>query len=84
VTVSGVTYVPPSSSYFVNNLVDGNPLYVGKVTAEGVWLFQKFNITSGVMLYANQSNNPAYTDYDTAWANYSTLNYAEYQTLVNR
>ena len=82
-SVSGVTYVPPPSNYFVNNLVDGNPLYVGKVTAEGVWLFQKFNTTSGVMLYANRSNNPAYVDYDSAWANYLTLNYAEYQNLFN-
>jgi hypothetical protein len=83
VTVSGVTYVPPQSNYFVNNLVDGNPLYVGKVTAEGVWLMQKFNTTSGVMLYANRSNNPSYVDYESAWANYLTLNYSEYQTLTN-
>jgi len=82
VSVSGVTYVPPSSPYLLNNLVDANPLYVGKVTARGVWLIQKFNTTSGVMLYANQSNNPAYTDYDTAWTNYLTLNYAEYQNLT--
>jgi len=82
VSVSGVTYVPPSSPYLLNNLVDGNPLYVGKVTARGVWLLQKFNTTSGVMLYANQSNNPTYTDYDTAWANYASLNYTEYQNLT--
>lgn len=81
-SVSGVTYVPPSSPYLLNNLVDGNPLYVGKVTARGVWLLQKFNTTSGVMLYANQSNNPTYTDYDTAWANYASLNYTEYQNLT--
>jgi hypothetical protein len=62
--------------------VDANPLYVGKVTARGVWLLQKFNTTSGVMLYANQSNNPTYTDYDTAWANYASLNYTEYQNLT--
>jgi hypothetical protein len=82
VSVSGVTYVPPSSPYLLNNLVDGNPLYVGKVTARGVWLLQKFNTTSGIMLYANQSNNPTYTDYDTAWANYLALNYTEYQNLT--
>lgn len=81
-SVSGVTYVPPSSPYLLNNLVDGNPLYVGKVTARGVWLLQKFNTTSGIMLYANQSNNPTYTDYDTAWANYLALNYTEYQNLT--
>ena len=82
-SVSGVTYIPPHSAYLVNNLVDGNPLYVGKVTARGVWQFLKFKTTTGVMLYADQTNNPTYTDYDTAWANYLTLNYAEYQTLTN-
>lgn len=82
-SVSGVSYVAPLENYFVNNLVDSNPLYVGKVTSKGTWLVQKFNTTTGVMLYANQSNNPTYTDYDTAWANYLTLNYAEYQVLTN-
>ena len=82
-SVSGVSYVAPLEAYLLNNLVDGNPLYVGKVTSRGVWLIQKFNTTTGVMLYANQSNNPPYADYDTAWANYPTLNYAEYQVLTN-
>jgi len=42
------------------------PLYVGKVTADGTWMIQRFtNSTS--MTYASLSNNPLIPNYQTAW-----------------
>lgn len=82
-SMSGVSYIAPSDGYYVNNFVDGDPLYVGKVTSNGVWMLMRFSTSTGVMVYANRSNNPTYPDYDAAWTARLTLTYAEYQLLTN-
>ena len=68
--------------YAVNNFVDGDPLYIGKATPQGVWLLIRFSSSSGVMNYANLSNNAAYTTYSAAWAARLSLTYADFQTLT--
>lgn len=45
------------SAYALNDFADGNPLYLGKVKADGTWLLQRFNSSTGEMRYANLSNN---------------------------
>ena len=68
--------------YALNNLEDADPMYIGKVTKDSVWLVQKFGKTSGVMTYANVSNNAAVTTYADAWTNRAALTYGAFQTLT--
>jgi len=68
--------------YSVNNVVDGEPLYVGKVTPSGRWLIQRYSATSGVFDYANVSNNTAISGYGNAWTNRLTLTYGAYESLT--
>lgn len=68
--------------YMVNNVLDGEPVYVGKVKADGTWLLEKFSPASGIKVYANRSNNGGTGDYGTAWTNKVTLTYDTYQTLT--
>ncbi len=83
-SVSGVAHLFPANSYYLNNFVDGDPLYVGKVTdSGGRWLVQRFSTSTGVMGWANVSNNPSYTTYTSAWANRLTLTYSPFQELSN-
>lgn len=55
--------------YNLNNLIDGDPMYIGQSTLDGKWLIKKFSESIGSMLYANISNNPAQSTYDDAWTN---------------
>jgi hypothetical protein len=68
--------------YWVNNVLDGEPVYVGKVRADGTWLMEKFSPASGVKTYANRSNNAGTSDYATAWTNKATLTYDVFQNLT--
>jgi len=78
---SGVSYINPNG-YAVNDIEDAVPMYIGKVRADGTWLLQKYNSTTGSMTYANISNNPTVTGYNTAWTNRATLTYGGYETLA--
>lgn len=69
------------SAYALNDFADGNPLYLGKANADGTWLVQRFNSSTGEMRYANLSNNAGFT-YATAWSGRASLNYAVFQTLT--
>lgn len=76
----GVSYVPPLDVYALNNLEDADPLYVGKATASGKWLVQKFT-SAGVMTYANVTNNPTVTNYTDAWTGRVSLTYDRYEEI---
>ena len=72
----------PLAPYAVNNFLDGTPMYIGKVSADGRLLVLSYNSTTGVMQYANVSNNAAYTTYATAWAARASLTYAAYGVIT--
>lgn len=72
----------PVGAYALNDFADGDPLYLGKVRADGTWLVQKYGTTSGEMRYANVSNNAGVTTYAAAWSNKATLTYGLFQTLT--
>ena len=67
--------------YTVNNVEEGDTLYAGKVARGGVWLVLRYVAATGVVDYANQSNNVATTTYGDAWTNRASLTYAAYETL---
>jgi hypothetical protein len=69
-------------SYQVNNLEDSDPLYVGKVKTDGVWLIEKFIESTGAKTYANLSNNGSIADYTDAWTNRATLTYNRYDEIT--
>lgn len=79
-SLSGVSYVP-GAAYAVNDLEDAIPMYIGKAKADGKWMVQKYNSTTGNMSYANISNNTTIPDYATAWAGRAGLTYGTFQTL---
>ena len=68
--------------YLVNNFEDGDPLYVGKVQADGNWLLERFSTTTGIKDYANRSNNTSTTSYGMAWTNRAALTYGGFETLT--
>ena len=68
-------------NYALNDFADGDPLYLGKVKADGTWLVQRYSAASGEMRYANLSNNAGLT-YATAWSGKASLNYALFQALT--
>ena len=78
---SGVSYINPHG-YAVNNLEDAVPTYIGKVNAEGVWLMQRYNSSTGFMDYANLSNNATTVLYTDAWSGRVGLTYGGFQTLT--
>jgi hypothetical protein len=73
----------PTEVYALNDFLDGDPLYLGKVKADGTWLLQRFSATTGQMRYANVSNNAGVATYTSAWANRLTLTYSPFQELSN-
>lgn len=82
---SGVSHVYVDevlAPYALNNLQDTDPMYIGKVTKDGLWLVQQFGQVSGVMTYANASNNATITTYADAWTNRESLSYGQFQTLT--
>jgi hypothetical protein len=68
-------------AYAVNNIEDGTTLFVGKVTAGGTWMVQRYNSATGVVDYANRSNNTAVADYSSAWTGRAGLVYGAFDTL---
>lgn len=76
VTLSGAT------TYQLNNLEDADPLYVGLAEPGGKYLIKKFSETTGIMLYANVSNNPSVTTYVLAWTNRATLTYSKFHEIT--
>jgi len=69
-------------SYQLNNLEDSNPLLVGLVKSTGDWLIKNFDESTGVMLYANSSNNPSITTYVDAWSSRNSLIYNQFNILT--
>jgi hypothetical protein len=84
--VSGVDYrASPSTgleAYAVNNVQDGNPLYIGKVRSDGNWVIEKYDTTAGTLSYANFSNNAGTAGYGTAWTQRLSLVYGGFETLT--
>lgn len=68
--------------YATANVLDGTPLYIGKVRGDGVWIVAKFDSAAGSMLYANTSNNAGVSDYASAWAAHAALVYGSFETLT--
>lgn len=68
--------------YALNDFLDGDPLYLGKVKFDGTWLLQKFSSATGEMRYANVSNNAGVTTYASAWSGKAGLTYGLFQTLT--
>ena len=79
--VSGVIHNNPPVTYFLNDFLNGDPLYIGKSAGGNTWLVQQFSTTSGQMLYATQDNNPSITNYIDAWNAKFFLNYGQYQDI---
>lgn len=82
---SGVSHVYIAdllSPYALNNLDDVDPMYIGKVTADGRWLVQRFGKTTGIMVYANVSNNASVTNYAAAWTGRAGLVYGAFESLT--
>jgi hypothetical protein len=81
--VSAASTRPLPNEYFINDVINANPLYIGKVQENGIWLIVKYDQTGGSMTYANQSNQIAVYDYSGAWTNRAGLTYGQFQTLQN-
>ena len=77
--VSGASHVNPQIAYYLNDFENGNPMYVGKSAGGNLWLVQKYNQSTGEMVYAVPPTNPGILTYEDAWAARGTLNYARYQ-----
>lgn len=80
--VSDVYVADLLAPYALNNLEDADTMYVGKASPDGKWLVQRFGKTTGVMTYANRSNNPAVAGYSAAWTGRAGLTYGTYETLT--
>lgn len=52
-----------NEEYSVNNVIEGDTLYAGKVTPGGRWLVLRYVAATGVVDYANLSNNAGGVDY---------------------
>jgi hypothetical protein len=72
----------PLDAYALNDLGGTDPLYIGKVRSDGVWIVQNYSTAAGTMRYANLSNNQGYPSYASAWAARATLTYGMFQTLT--
>jgi len=81
--VSAASTRPLPNEYFINDVINANPLYIGKVQENGIWLIVKYDQTGGSMTYANQSNQVSSYDYSSAWAARASLTYGQFQTLQN-
>lgn len=62
--------------------LDSDPLYVGKTNSAGIWLIERFSESAGTKLYANASNNPGYSDLDSAWTDRLTLTFNQFHILT--
>ena len=79
--MSFTSFAPPTIVFNLNDLQDGDPLYLGKAGRGNAWLVQKFSTSAGTMLYATIVNNPNVTTYASAWNNRATLVYNQYQVV---
>lgn len=70
-----------NEEYSVNNIVEGATLYAGKVTPGGRWMVLRYVAATGVVDYANLSNNAGVTTYADAWTGRAGLTYAAFETL---
>lgn len=70
-----------NEEYSVNNVIEGDTLYAGKVTPGGRWLVLRYVAATGVVDYANLSNNAGVTAYADAWTGRAGLTYAAFETL---
>ena len=72
--------------YYTNDVDDyseANVTYVGKEKDDGTWLILKIAETSGTEIRAASAvNNPAYTEYSSAWANRLSLDYDYLKEVV--
>lgn len=71
-----------NEAYSVNNVEDSEPLYVGKITPSGVWFIQRFTASTGVMEYANASNNTGVSGYGVAWTGRAALTYSPFEAIT--
>jgi len=65
-----------------NNLDEASATvtYVGKEDADGTWIVQKIDTSSGTAItYATVTNNPSVTSYNDAWAARTSLTYQNYK-----
>ncbi len=65
-------------AYGTNNVEEASATttYVGKEDADGNWIVQKIDTSSGTSItYATKLNNPSYTTYSGAWTNRTNLSY---------
>jgi len=68
--------------YLTNDILDGEPLYVGMCKPDGKYLIKKFSELTGNIDYANISNNPTRLTYDEAWNNKLVLTYNQIHELT--
>lgn len=70
-------YQPEQVEYGINDIDDtGLITYIGKETADGTWVINKLDTTSGIVVtYASIDNNPTITSYQDAWTDRATLTY---------
>lgn len=80
--VSNAFVDAPLAPYAVNNFLDGTPMYIGKAAADGRWLVVRFNSSTGVMDYANQTINAGVTNYAAAWTARAGLVYGVYGSVT--
>jgi hypothetical protein len=70
-------------AYAVNNVLDGVPMYIGKVKADGRWVVEKYDSSAGTLQYANYTNNPGIIGYGSAWTQRATLVYGGFETITD-
>jgi hypothetical protein len=69
-----------SSSFHLNEVAESAPItYIGSENADGDWLINKVDETSGIVSgWASEVNNPTVTTYTAAWTDRATLTYGNY------
>jgi hypothetical protein len=57
--------------------------YIGKMNADGAWMVQKIDTTSGTAFtYATELNNATVTSYSDAWTGRAGLTYQAYSSAL--
>lgn len=74
---------PSGDSRFATSDIDeasATVTYIGKMDADGAWMVQKIDTTSGTAFtYATVLNNPTLTTYALGWAGRATNTYGTYE-----
>ena len=70
--------------YQMNDKVEaGDVTYLGMEDAEGDWIIQKIDNTSGITRrFGTKLNNPTYSSYSLAWTDRLTLTYGTYSEAL--